>query len=146
MPIAMLEARETLQEHWDKLLAAIKSHPFERNVRDTGHVAAMYHSMGKVLGFAPLPITPLKMALFAVCYSPAARHIAVLETSSEGARLMRKHREFRRLTANEMLGPAMQGLERLRTWTMTSAELNRLDNVQWAIYKAGIVKDVAFAR
>lgn len=97
--------------------------------------------LASLISFRILPITPLKMVLFAFAYSPLSKHVALFDNVPAAGMFCAK-RIYPRLRFNEVQ-PALSDLEKL-LWAINGSTnaLSACENLNWSTWKAGILRDL----
>lgn len=99
-------------------------------------VSLLYHNLSALLPFPTYPITPLKLVLFALAYTPGRSGLAFDQTASHFG----NHRRYPRKTAKE-LGWMLDDLEVMQILTRGNEGVTRFEIEQWVEWRGEILKD-----
>lgn len=104
--------------------------------------AVLYTHLAQLIPFHPFPITPIKLALFALAYSPETSHVELFD-KAEGTNAFVKKRLYPRLLKEEITH-ALDDLELIQVVSRGDGDerVTEFEMEQWGEWRMGVMKDL----
>lgn len=102
----------------------------------------LYTHLAQLIPFHPFPITPIKLALFALAYSPETSHVELFD-KAEGTNAFVKKRLYPRLLKEEITH-ALDDLELIQVVSRGDGDerVTEFEMEQWGEWRMGVMKDL----